>query len=217
MHLLTEYILPHLPWIIAAGVLALVLACAVFLIVRAVLHRRHDKALEAEAQAEAARVAPSALEAEVSVIPQEALPQDDGNIFMPVPSGVAELVDFVKESRDGIAVRSCIRAEDADALLTDERASALCAVVYRPEVDMDDCVYLSVDVLSANFAPYSYIDLSILKRHGFAAEAATALSICGEGVLRKPLMIEAHAFSLTAVKMISLTGGRAIEVKSTSR
>ncbi len=207
---------PFLPWIAAGAAVAAVVVIAVLLIVRAVLRRKHDQALEAEARAEQEQEAPSALEAEVTVIPEEDLPHDDGHIFMPVPAALSDMVDFIQEKRDGVSVRSFVRAEDADALLTDEQAQALCAVIHRIAPDeeaRDDMAYVSVDTLSANFAPYSYINLAILKKHGFVEAHITALSIRGEGTLRKPLMVEADEFSLSAVKMLSLVGGRAVEMR----
>ena len=39
------------------------------------------------------------------------------------------------------------------------------------------------------------------------------LKVFASGILDKPLIIKADAFSVQAVKMITLTGGQAIELK----
>ncbi len=209
-----EVLKPYIVWMI--GVLGglFLLLLITFLICRSVMRRKHDRVLEEEAREEETAQPPSALEAEVTVIPPEELPQDENNIFMPVPATVSELIDFVTEEHDHVMVRSCVRAEDADELLTDECADELRAVVYREHMTpQDSCAYLTLDVLSANFAPYSYVNLAVLKKYGLVDTSMTALVIRAEGVLRKPLLIEANEFSLTAVKMISLTGGRAVEIR----
>ncbi len=208
-----NFIVSNIGWIILAIGAVVLLIIAILALWRAVVRHRYDRALVSEMQADAARVAPSALEAEVSVIPPEELPTDDNNIFMPVPAALSDMVDFISEERDGLIIRSCVRMEDADEMLTDAQAEGLKAVVFRDKIDEDGCAFLSTELLSSNFAPYSYVNLEILKKNGLVDASLTALSIRAEGVMRKPLMIEANAFSPAAVKMISLVGGRAVEVK----
>ncbi len=208
-----DTIRPYRGWMIAAAVIVLLVAVGVVLAVRMVRRHRYDKALEEEMKADAARVAPSALTAEITVIPQEELPSDGNRLFMPVPATVSDMVDFVSEGRDGVVVRSCIRREDAEGMITDQQAENLKAVIYRDLPRTDAVAYVSVSVLSANFAPHSYVNLAILKQNGFVADGIEALSVREGEVMRKPLMIEAHEFSPAAVKMISLVGGRALEVK----
>ncbi len=207
---------PYLGWIILGGVVLLVLLAAALLIRRYIVRRRYDKALEAEMHADAAREAPSALDAEVTVIPQEELPRDKNSFFMPVPGKISDFVDFVSEARDGLTIRSCVRCEDANELLTHAEAEELKAVVWREVSESDACFYISTEDLSLNFAPYSYVNLEILKKFGLADASTTSLAVRAEGVMRKPLMVEANAFSPDAVKMISLVGGRALEIKSGS-
>ncbi len=206
---------PYLGWIIAAAVVAVLLLCIIFFVCHNILRKRHHRALEAEARAEENTLPASVLNAEVTVIPQEALPQAAECIFMPVPKEVFARADFITEAKDGVALRSCVRAEDADALMSDAAAVKLRVYIDRGRVAMDDCAYVSVDTLSDHFAPYSYVNLTILRAQGLVEDAMTALSIRADGVLRKPLLIEANEFSLTAVKMIALTGGRAVEARDT--
>ncbi len=204
--------LPHLKWIIPVLLTALVAVVAVFWLRREVLRRRHDKELLDEMRADAAREAPSALTAQVTVVPQEVLPNEGKHIFMPVPTFLSDLVDFVNEARDKVAIRSCVRKEDADRMMSDVDAEHLKFTMFRKMEKSDSCAYVTLEALSSDFSPYSYVNLEILKAHELAAPEATSLSIVAEGVLRKPLMIEANEFSVTAVKMISLTGGRAVLV-----
>lgn len=193
---------------IAAGVLLLVLIW--FLAVR-IARRRHDRALEREVQEETRPPAPQELHAEVTVVPAE---EEAPTIFMPVPAAVSDVVDFVDEARDGICIRSFVRAEDVNHMMSGEQANALTAVVYRPlrAGSAAETVYL--DTLSDTFSPYSFINLQILKKNGLVGADTTHLTVHARGVLRKPLMIEADCFSLEAVKMLSLTGGRAILIRA---
>ena len=73
-------------------------------------------------------------------------------------------------------------------------------------------VYL--DTLSDLFSPYSFVNLSILIQQGIVGQNTTHIAVHARGVLRKPLMVEADEFSAEAVKMLSLTGGRAILIRT---
>ncbi len=193
----------------AVAVIAVVWAVTVL-----ILRRRHDRALEDEVRRELDPPKPQEMSADVRVVPQEELPPERPTVFMPVPGTLSNMVSFVEEARDGVSVRSCVRAEDADALLSDEKANNLCAVVFRdgaPEQEIRAFIY--TDVLSDSFSPYSYVDLSILRKQGLIGETVSAVTVEARGVLRKPLMVAADDFSLTAVKMLSLTGGRAVKLR----
>ncbi len=208
---------PFLKWGGIALAVILVLALGAYLLWRQLNRRSHDRELEAELQAEVAQVAPSALSAEIKVIPEAELPRERGGIFMPVPATMSDMVDFVSEAKDGIDIRSCIRAEDADRLISNAQASNLRFTVFRDNVEKGDLFEISLDVLSAHFAAYSYVNLAILKEHGLAPATAVGLSVRAEGVLRKPLFIEANAISSAGVKMISAVGGRAVVVEGAVR
>jgi ribosomal protein L18E len=66
---------------------------------------------------------------------------------------------------------------------------------------------INIDKLDRHYAAGESITLSRLKADGLVPTAARKLKILAHGTLSKPLTVEADAFSLTAVKMILLTGG----------
>ena len=199
---------PPYVYIVAGVLLALLLAVFIALKIR---RRRHDKALARAVAQELAPPTPQPLDAPVSVIPREALPSDDNTVFMPVPAEISRLTDFVSEAKDGVTVRSCARAEDVDYLMEDGEAMDTLVpytVEEYPEREIEATVYL--DDLSERFSTHGYVNLSILKKHRMVPKATTYLKVEARGILRKPLMVLAHEFTPAAVKMLSLTGGRAL-------
>ena len=198
-------------WYIALPITGGVVLCAlVWWIAVKIARHRHDKYLEREVQAEIQPPVPQELHAEVTVVPTE---EETPTVFMPVPAAVSDVVDFVDEARDGICIRSFVRAEDVNHMMSGEQANALTAVVFRPVRTENHRETVYLDTLSDTFAPYSFVNLSILRKEGLVGEETTHIVIHARGVLRKPLMVEADAFSLEAVKMLSLTGGRAILIR----
>ena len=178
---------------IAGGI---VLCALIWWIAVKIAHRRHDRMLEREVQAE---IRP----------PEEPAP----TAFIPVPAADSDVVDFVDEARDGICIRSFVQAEDVNHMMSGEQANALTAVVFRPARPGNNRAIVYLDTLSDAFAPYSFVNLAILRKEGIVGEETTHIVVHARGVLRKPLMVEADGFSLEAVKMLSLTGGRAILIR----
>ena len=71
---------------------------------------------------------------------------------------------------------------------------------------------INIDTLSANFNPDDTVTPEILKEMKLIPKNVGSLKILARGVLDKPLNVEAQDFSLDAVKMIVLTGGKAIKI-----
>ena len=188
----------------------LVLCALIWWVAVKIARRRHDRMLEREVQAEIRPPAVQELHAEVTVIPAE---EPKPTAFMPVPAAVSDVVDFVDEARDGICIRSFVQAEDVNHMMSGEQANALTAVVYRPARPGSNRAVVYLDTLSDAFSPYSFVNLAILRKEGIVGEETTHIVVHARGVLRKPLMVEADGFSLEAVKMLSLTGGRAILIR----
>jgi hypothetical protein len=151
----------------------------------------------------------------VVVVKEEQVVEENATLFMPVPGRVSGVIDFVSREGDGVAVVDSVRYEEVNRLMSDADADRLTAAVYRKGEEHgapQARVYL--DDLSDAFADDSYINLAILKEAHLVREDASSLAIYARGTLRKSLMIEADVFSLEAVKMISLTGGRAILIRT---
>ena len=72
---------------------------------------------------------------------------------------------------------------------------------------------INIDTLSQNFAAHDIVTLELIKERRLIPENVEYLKVLARGFIDKPLTVEAHDFSMDAVKMILLTGGRAIHKK----
>lgn len=105
-----------------------------------------------------------------------------------------------------------VDVERADELITDSLAKNLVR-------KGNDCVYtdgsakgiINVDTLSEHFASGDIIDINILKRKSLIPYDTAYIKVLARGMIDKPLTVYANDFSLSAVKMIALTGGEAIK------
>ena len=70
-----------------------------------------------------------------------------------------------------------------------------------------------IDTLSRNFQPNEVVTLEAVRARKLVAKDVDYLKVLARGYIDKPLIVEAHDFSMDAVKMILLTGGRAIRKK----
>ena len=109
-------------------------------------------------------------------------------------------------------LRASVTVEEADELISDE--DALCSV----ELDIEDTeVYrghkkaeINIDVIARYFAAGETVTLNSLKKKGLLPHAVGHVKVLARGRLDKPLTVMAQGFSASAVKMIVLTGGKAI-------
>ena len=53
-----------------------------------------------------------------------------------------------------------------------------------------------------------------MKKRGLISPEARYIKVLGGGVIDKPLTVLVNSFSLSAAKMIALTGGKAIKVRT---
>ncbi len=73
---------------------------------------------------------------------------------------------------------------------------------------------INIDVLSKKFQAGSLINLDILRERRIIPNNVNCLKVLANGILDKPLIVEADDFSMQAVKMIALTGGRVIRTNN---
>ena len=110
-----------------------------------------------------------------------------------------------------IAPMQSVAAQDVDALMRDEVASAL---IVRSDAKSDKTKsgIVNIDVLSQCFKRGETVTLAEIKKRvkGFSKNI-TFVKVLARGTLDKPLTVEADGFSLQAVKMIALTGGTAVK------
>lgn len=106
-----------------------------------------------------------------------------------------------------------IDAERADALITDSLARNLInregEIIYTSGSERE---VVSVELLSDNFSAGERVDVNRLKERGLIGNKVAYIKILGGGTIDKPLMVYANEFSLSAVKMIALTGGQVTKV-----
>ena len=96
-------------------------------------------------------------------------------------------------------------------VLSDEEARALAERKAIPPAEGESkIVTVSVSTLSEYFPDGVRVNLAALKRKRLVAEDATGFRVVGKNTLERSLVVTANAFNTNALKMILLTGGRAI-------
>ncbi len=111
-------------------------------------------------------------------------------------------------------VRAEVTATEVDKIMTDEVAESF---VEQSEKSSDKTKQgiINIDVLSQYFDGGEVVTLDEIKKrvNGFNKKT-TYVKVLARGTLDKALTVEADSFSLQAVKMIVLTGGKVIKKKS---
>ncbi len=105
-----------------------------------------------------------------------------------------------------------IDAEKADTLITDQLAKSLLKkdgdVIYTEGSGKE---VINIGIISDNFNAGDIVDVNSLKAKGLIEEKYSNVRILSGGKLDKALTVYANDFSLSAVKMIALSGGKAIK------
>ena len=106
-----------------------------------------------------------------------------------------------------------IDVDHADELITDSLAKDLVKrgreIVFT---DGSERGIINVDTLSENFSGGDRVDINILKQKSLIPYDTAYLKVLARGEIDKALSVYANDFSLSAVKMLVLTGGEAIKV-----
>ncbi len=136
---------------------------------------------------------------------------------------ISEVSDLQSEIEDGeeIALEAynsvenalCVDRERADDLISDSLAKNLLAkgdVIIETEGTKKRII--NVDTLSENFLPGDTVDVNVLKNMSLVPYDTAYIKVLARGMIDKPLKVYANDFSLSAIKMIALTGGEAIRV-----
>ncbi len=111
----------------------------------------------------------------------------------------------------GFTLRESVSVDEAHELITDETAATL--VENRRTAPVSGKKYIvNIDVLSGNFNAGDVVDIEALKRKKLVPRKEKAIKVLARGVLNKPLIVKANDFSNDAIKMIVLTGGKAIKI-----
>ena len=120
-------------------------------------------------------------------------------VFVPVPVVIPEIVEHID-------------AVEADELLADNVAMEL-ADYEEGGCDGKQGI-INIGTISSIFEPGALITIAELKALGLINKKVRRIKILADGVLDKPLTIKAEAYSVQAIKMIELTGGKVIILRS---
>ncbi|MBE6667920.1 MAG: hypothetical protein E7607_06410 [Ruminococcaceae bacterium] len=138
---------------------------------------------------------------------------DDNNEPPTEPEVVPPVVPVepVEEEPVHIDTVESVDVETADILMTDETAMAVVETVGGAGVGMKSIVNLR-DINDV-FSNGDVIDLDELKAKGLVPAKTQRVKILADGTLNKHITVYAEQFSVQAIKMITLTGGKAIQKK----
>ncbi len=73
---------------------------------------------------------------------------------------------------------------------------------------------INIDTLSKNFLANDTVTIASLKEKRLIAKSVNHVKVLARGVLDKPLTVKMPDFSIDAIKMIILTGGKAVKIKT---
>jgi hypothetical protein len=153
------------------------------------------------------------------VIQAQTVPEQPTQVL---PDEIEEQVEAVEHN-----VREEVEAEEVDNLLADDVAAVMVKDDRTAEekeeaqaernntvghIDGSKKTIINVDQISANFEAGEVVNLQTLKDKGLIGPNIEYVKVLARGMLTKPLTVEAQDFSMQAVKMIVLTGGKVHEV-----
>ena len=118
-----------------------------------------------------------------------------------------------EEEPEEIKVVESVSADEADAMVKDETVDKTVEadVEYVSKNDTKKAI-INVGVISDNYEAGETVDLASLKAKKLIDPKAKSVKVLASGKINKPLTVKAQVFSETAIKMIVLTGGKAIKV-----
>ena len=130
-----------------------------------------------------------------------------------LPPEAEEISKSEELNSEAIDLTMSVDAEHADSLISDSLAKEL---VKREDIKIETAGtkkrIINVDTLSENFSSGDSVDVNKLKEMSLVPYDTAYVKILARGMIDKPLKVYANDFSLSAVKMIALTGGEAIRV-----
>ncbi len=138
-----------------------------------------------------------------NIVPEpEVIPEPEPEVIPePKPEIVEEMPDTVEH----------IDAEKADEMISDDLAMS--QVLTESGAGVGYKTYINIGTLDENFEANDVITLDILKEKGLVNKKAQRIKILADGILTKPFTVKAESFSIQAVKMIELTGGRVVMLR----
>lgn len=105
-----------------------------------------------------------------------------------------------------------VRAAEVDEVLADETAAALVEQAAR-YADKTKQGIINIDTIATYFKSGETVTLAEIKKRIPGYNKVTYIKVLARGTLAEPLTVEADEFSIEAVKMIVLTGGKVLRTR----
>lgn len=106
----------------------------------------------------------------------------------------------------------------ADSLISDTMAKNLIKRSYLSIVTAGHKrAVVNIGAISAAFSSGDEVDINKLKEKRLVAQDVGFVKVLADGIIDKQLFVYANSFSLSAVKMIALTGGEAVKVTTVKK
>lgn len=109
-----------------------------------------------------------------------------------------------------------VTVSKAENVMTDEQAESLIETAEDDKFKLvkgDKKAIVNIDTLSRFYKNGETVNIASLIDKNIVSKRTGYVKILGRGVLNKALIVEANDFTMNAVKMILLTGGRVIEIE----
>ncbi len=190
------------PWWILLIILLLLIIIGLLLYLF-LFRRKKDEEPEPDDEPQ---VAPASIVTEPAE--EEAEDEPEAPLFIPLGEEAAEEV-----IPDEIEIRHEVSADVVDSLMTDKVAEHFLEMSVEAG-GTGKMGIINVGQISENYEAESHVDLADLQSKGLVDDNIGRLKVLAAGILDKPLYVKADAFSVQAIKMITLTGGHAIKLGS---
>ena len=107
--------------------------------------------------------------------------------------------------------RQQVSAVEVKEIISDETASILIEKEFDEEkIFGNKKGIINIDIISRNFKAGDIVTVNTLKDKKLIDKNICFVKVLARGVIDKPLVVKAQDFSLDAVKMIQLTGGKVV-------
>ena len=107
--------------------------------------------------------------------------------------------------------RQQVSAAEVKEIISDETASILIEKEFDEEkIFGNKKGIINIDIISRNFKAGDIVTVNTLKDKKLIDKNICFVKVLARGVIDKPLVVKAQDFSLDAVKMIQLTGGKVV-------
>ncbi len=120
-----------------------------------------------------------------------------------IPEPEPEPVPVVVEEIDAVTADELM--SDADAVASMETVLGGCFTGFKAIINISE--------INAAYADGDLVDLASLKAKKLVPAKTKRLKILADGTLDKAITVHSEQFSVQAVKMITLTGGKAVQLK----